>query len=76
MSGMALPPGLRAAGNFRDATSKNCGAFVCAGTHNSVLCNKDHTSRRQGVGRGRMRSACQTGRLRGVNLSLPKGRDL
>ena len=76
MSGPALPPGPRAISNFRDAASKNGGAFVCAGTHNAVLCNQDHTSQRQGVGRGRMRSACQTGRLRGVNLSLPKGRDL
>jgi hypothetical protein len=54
----ALPPETVGAEEFRDGCYKNGGIFMCAGTHNSILCNTDHTNQGWGVDKGRMERGC------------------
>jgi len=58
MTAEALPPSWALKGDFRDGSSKNGRVFLCSGTHNYQLCNRDHTNNLWGVGLRRMERAC------------------
>lgn len=70
MTAQALPPSWLLNGYFRDRCGKNGRVFLCSGTHNSQLCNRDHTNKRWGVGLRRMERGCENRKLAIVKHAL------
>lgn len=63
MRGWRLSRRQAARGDFRDADGKKRSGFLCARPQKFHLCNPDHITKRWGVEKRRMRSACQMPRL-------------
>jgi len=63
MRELTLRPPMEGGGEIREVTCKIQCAFMCASTHNLILCNRDHTNGGWGVGLRRMERGCQIRRL-------------